>query len=198
MYWIFLLPLAWGILVVCKPEVHWRLQAWQYRDPEANYPSDTWFLMQRLSGVVLIIVSLMLWGQLAALMSAGSSTDQADASEESSASAEPQSRSESHTLTATQGEAGRISGYTMDAEDELTVYIRLDSCAFPNVSARAEESEDTITLTARAETNQVYCKDEDAPSRLLREEVTLDEPVGDREVVDSDGTTVYLCGKRCY
>ena len=197
MHWIFLLPLAWGILVVCKPEVHWRLQAWQYRDPEANYPSDTWFLMQRISGAVLIIISLVLWAQLGSLASSGSSTDQADVSEESSASSEPKPRSESHTLTATEEEAGRISGYTVNAENELTVYIRLGPCAFPHVSAWAEESEDTITLTVSAQTNQVYCKDEDTPSRLLRKEVKLSQPVGDREVVDNDGTTVYLCGKRC-
>src|SRR5699024_5677448 len=49
---LLLIVIGWFVLVLFKPQVHWHLQSWQYRDPAANHPSDAWFAMQRITAVV--------------------------------------------------------------------------------------------------------------------------------------------------
>jgi hypothetical protein len=46
--------LVWGVI---SPRSQWRvLQAWSYRNPEANEPSDAVYTLTRIIGVVLIVV----------------------------------------------------------------------------------------------------------------------------------------------
>jgi len=52
---LLLIVIGWFVLVLFKPQVHWHLQSWQYRDPEANHPSDAWFAMQRITAVFGIV-----------------------------------------------------------------------------------------------------------------------------------------------
>ncbi|WP_285733782.1 hypothetical protein [Nocardiopsis sp. ATB16-24] len=193
LHWFLLLPVGWGVLIVCKPQVHWRLRSWRSRGPKTDHPGDTWLLMHRLGAAVTVIVALVLWATLwESAPDGGSSTDLADVSEESSDGPEP--RPENHTLTTTWGEAGRISGYTVDAEDRLTVHVSLGSCAFLHL-VRAVEGADRVVLAGGASTGESFCEED--PDGSLREVVTLDRPLGDREVVDFDDKVVPLCEERC-
>lgn len=53
---LILLAIGWFVLVLFNPRVHWHVQSWQYRDPEANYPSEAWFTMQRIIAVFGIVL----------------------------------------------------------------------------------------------------------------------------------------------
>jgi hypothetical protein len=61
--WLFVGPIALWTLI--SPASAWRtLSAWQYRNPDANEPSDAAYGLQRLSALIMLIalsvVSLML------------------------------------------------------------------------------------------------------------------------------------------
>ncbi|MGW5877358.1 hypothetical protein ACWFMI_12515 [Nocardiopsis terrae] len=53
--------IGWMALIVAKPQVAWYVRAWRYRDPEANYPSDTWFTLHRVGAAVAIVLCLFAW-----------------------------------------------------------------------------------------------------------------------------------------
>ena len=56
---IGLFIIGFGILHVASPQKVWRFtEAWKYKHPEANEPSDVSYAMQRVSGVVMIIAGL--------------------------------------------------------------------------------------------------------------------------------------------
>ena len=61
MMWVFLIVvigfgLAWTVML----REMWRImQGWQYKNPEANEPSDAAYAMQRISAIVAIVISIV-------------------------------------------------------------------------------------------------------------------------------------------
>jgi hypothetical protein len=54
-----LLVIGFGIMHIVAPEKVWRFtEAWKYRNPEANEPSDISYAMQRVSGAVMVGIGL--------------------------------------------------------------------------------------------------------------------------------------------
>ena len=52
--------IAIGGLQGANPRLLWRLGKWQYKNPEANEPSDKGFLAWRIGGIVVAIVGIVL------------------------------------------------------------------------------------------------------------------------------------------
>ncbi|MFG2042891.1 DUF6199 family natural product biosynthesis protein [Dactylosporangium sp. NPDC048998] len=51
---LLLALLLWGVI---SPESQWRtLQAWSYRNPEANEPSDTAYTLTRIGSAIALAV----------------------------------------------------------------------------------------------------------------------------------------------
>lgn len=57
MVWVGLVLIVLGIWPALSPRTAWRVvEAWQYRDPEANEPSDLAFAISRVASIVLLVV----------------------------------------------------------------------------------------------------------------------------------------------
>ena len=58
MMWVFLIVvIGFGLAWAVAPREMWRItQGWQYKNSEANEPSDAAYMMQRISAIVAIVV----------------------------------------------------------------------------------------------------------------------------------------------
>jgi len=50
-------------LLISPQSVYWKTEAWQYKDPDANEPSDTAYSLSRISGgiMLVVIVVIVIW-----------------------------------------------------------------------------------------------------------------------------------------
>ena len=66
MMWVFLIVvIVFGLAWTRAPREMWRItQGWQYKNPEANKPSDAAYTMQRISAIVAIVVIVISIGAL--------------------------------------------------------------------------------------------------------------------------------------
>ncbi|MFD6949051.1 hypothetical protein A6A08_06750 [Nocardiopsis sp. TSRI0078] len=182
-----------AVVVLIYPQVAWQLRAWQYRDPEANHPSEAWFAMQRVGAAVLIVVCLVVWAQVWQPAPSPASEDRAEASATEEAEPSPAFSPEEHTLTTTLTIQGRIHGYTA-TDDGLVVYVDTGHCTM-DPSVRATEDTDTVSLLVRIEKRPQACGHE--PDTPVERVVKLEEPLGERRVLDSEGSTVRHCQQGC-
>jgi hypothetical protein len=190
-----LVPLGWFVLVAVNPKIQWHVRSWAYRDPEANKPSDTAFMLYRLGAVAMVVFCLVLWVQALDLSSSNSASSTQPSSSPSAQESEPvDARVDLHRLTTAESDHGRISGYGLD-ESGLAVYIAPGACAGNQASARvAQENEETVTLSATISSSNAFCGSE---PRVVRAEVRSDVAVDGRKVVDVDGEPIRLCDGDC-
>ncbi|WP_435108030.1 DUF6199 family natural product biosynthesis protein [Nocardiopsis synnemataformans] len=189
MHLLLVLMMLMALVLVVRPQVAWTLRAWQYRDPEANYPSDLWFSLHRAGAVALIVFCLVLWAQW--WQPALSTSEQAEASATEEPSAEPSP--EEHILTTMSTIEGRIHDYA-PTDTGLVDYIEAGRCtADPTV--RVSEEGDTVSLWVRISQHDRWCGQE--PDDFLEHTVDLEQALGERRVVDTAGSGVHLCRDGC-
>ncbi|MEU5858884.1 hypothetical protein [Nocardiopsis dassonvillei] len=191
-----LLPLGWFVLVAVNPKVQWHVRSWAYRDPEANEPSDTAFMLYRLGAVVMVVFCLVLWVQALDLSSSNSASSRPEASSSPSPEeSEPIDTSvDLHRLTTADSDHGRISGYNMD-ESGIALYIDPGACAGNQASATVvEQDTETVILSATIYSSNAFCGSE---PRVVRADVRTDVAVDGRDVVDVDGEPIRLCNGDC-
>ncbi|WP_159943482.1 MULTISPECIES: DUF6199 family natural product biosynthesis protein [unclassified Nocardiopsis] len=179
-----------AVVILINPEVAWHLRSWQYRDPEANYPSDAWFAMQRVAAGVMLVVCLVVLSQLWESPSP-SSEERTAASPAQEASPTP--TSERRTLTTMLTLDGRIYGYT-PTDHGILLYVDTGHCASDPLVEATEEA-DAIRLQVQVDVGELWCSSEN--DVLSRHPVDLEEPLGDRRVRDSEGSAVRLCREGC-
>lgn len=118
---LFVIPLGlWGVI---NPQSQWRsLSAWQYRNPDANEPSDASYALSRFGS----LIGLGAWGVLLVmLLSADSPDEKSRATDSRSSYAFPS------TMMPTPVDLGPlpISGYVTNATNprSLTLVVRIKS-----------------------------------------------------------------------
>ncbi|WP_150245619.1 DUF6199 family natural product biosynthesis protein [Nocardiopsis quinghaiensis] len=182
-----------AVVVLIYPQVAWHLKSWQYRDPEANYPSEAWFAMQRIGAAVMIVICLVMLAQTWQPAPSPDAEERAEASAVEETEPSPAFSPEEFTLTTTLTIQGRIHGYTT-TEYGLLVYVDAGHCTMAP-SVRATENTDTVELLVRTEKRPQWCGYE--PDTLVERVVKLEEPLGERRVLDSEGSAVRHCQEGC-
>ncbi|GAB3722407.1 DUF6199 family natural product biosynthesis protein [Nocardiopsis nanhaiensis] len=217
LYLIFGIGILWFACVLIQPRVVWYVSAWQYRNPEKNEPSEAYFTMHRLGAIVAIVVLLGSCSVLANADSSGSASggSASDDSSESASAPETDAPESSPspdytgpdglTSVTTSSDHAQIRGYVIEEDDEgntgeestqLAVSLAHIECVttIGDTSARVQD-EDRVEISSMLGAGEAFCGSE--RDGLQREAVTLSEPLGDREVVDTDGAVIRHCGTSC-
>ncbi|GAA3849735.1 membrane protein [Streptomyces lacrimifluminis] len=85
------------------------------------------------------------------------------------------------------GDGATIEGYTVSADGrELTVGFWAGVCSDYSASAKEEDGEVTVTVTSKSEKGKVCIM----IAKAAYETVRLDEPLGDRKVLGTDGKAI--------
>lgn len=191
------------IVVMLYPQIIWHMSAWQYRNPEKNEPSDLWYLTQRVGaglGFVMLMVSCS-----ALAPDSSSSSDSSDSSESSDSLTEPgtdgpepgSSASPSDSVpydgpngreeVTTSSEYGRIASYSTSG-NTLTVRLAPHDCQSTINNVSTDEKDDEVVVRSSLYGDEAACGT--GPDGPISERVELVEPLGDREVVDTDGAPI--------
>ncbi|GAB3477982.1 DUF6199 family natural product biosynthesis protein [Nocardiopsis coralliicola] len=189
------------VALVIQPRLVWWVRAWSYRDPDANEPSDLYFLMVRIWAVV--VAAALVWFWVTEVADGGSSDERAGTAAEATEPAEPpDSPSETpdppdgDVLTTEDSAWGRIAYYGTPGANGERISIRVEpgecmpSAPFPS----ADIGDDTVTVTVDTGRGEPRCG-ADAQPRTLQFRLT--EPLGDREVLDAAGRPIPTCTDDC-
>ncbi|MFE3455957.1 hypothetical protein ACFXKD_00310 [Nocardiopsis aegyptia] len=180
-------------VLVANPRVAWYVRAWQYRDPEANYPSDTWFALHRFGAAAAIVLCLFVWS------GTWESTPNEEEPGSAAASKDDIPATETVPLTSTVADAGWISWYTVLEENgEVWISASVIGCVnggLAPLDVWATEEEESVSLRVEVTRGSDYCEDDGKdPAWDEPEEYTalvdLDAPLGDRTVVDTSGDEI--------
>ncbi|GAA1452857.1 DUF6199 family natural product biosynthesis protein [Nocardiopsis tropica] len=185
---LLLVFMAGAVAVLINPRLVWRMNSWQYRNPEYNEPSDAAYTGYRIGAVVMMFAIVVMLG--AVWEPQRQDSPQAAGAPEPTPSPTPASRQE---VTATVSDAGRIRAYSVSGETALTVHIYLGECTSGHVPASAREEDETVTISFAVGVDDVWCDPE--RDSLIEHTTELDEPLGGREVVDTDGEPIPPCGE---
>ncbi|WP_052745958.1 hypothetical protein [Allosalinactinospora lopnorensis] len=190
------LSLVLFLPVAIRPRIWWELSHWQYRNPEANEPSEDAFLFRR----IVAVVSLLLFPGLGYAYHVSSVEAEERAEQRAEERDERLERvnegviegienAESRDLELEPGEGGRsghLLGYEGDADAEtLTVVYELSPCGRLD-EASVEEGEDEVEVrpveSRFSGSFDDACRSSHQTGPGSRE-IELDKPLRDRRVV---------------
>ncbi|MFD3683828.1 DUF6199 family natural product biosynthesis protein [Nocardiopsis sp. NPDC058631] len=181
---LLVLLLIGAVAVMVNPHLVWKANSWRYRNPEHNEPSDMAYGAYQVSAAVMLVAVIAL---MASLPWQRDSPPRPPVEAQASPSPEYEPFEASRQdVTTTTTDAGRIRAYSVD-EQTVTVYIRRGLCASAQVPPTAEEEEERVVIS------YAWC-DPDRAEPTIAHTVELDEPLEDREVVDTDGEPLRACG----
>ena len=189
-----LLLLIGAVAVMMRPELVWKANSWRFKYPEHNEPSDAAYVAYQVSAIVTAIAVIVMMGFLAQQLPSRSPQSEASLSAAPSPSPSPEYEpfaASREAVTTSTTDAGRFRAYSVDGQT-VTVYIRRGLCASAQVPPTVEEDGERVVISYAVGLSHVWCdRDREA---TIAETVTLDEPLGDREVVDTDGGPLQACG----
>ncbi|MEU6715347.1 DUF6199 family natural product biosynthesis protein [Nonomuraea sp. NPDC046802] len=194
--WTLILLILMFLTLAIRPRLMWELTKWEYKNPEANEPSETAFQVNRGMGIIgLLIVVPMAIGSIASLVAEANQQQQIDEQRSAAEAAEQEQElrrfREPHALTAENRLGyGQVVGYwRVPDSKELRVVWLVDDCA-TFVSASISESKKAVDVRIVEKTSRATplspCS---APRKQVSSKIfTLDERLGKREVrVPFDG-----------
>ncbi|QKW32515.1 hypothetical protein HUT17_05130 (plasmid) [Nocardiopsis flavescens] len=189
---VLVVPLAGATLILLFPQVLWKMQAWQYRTPEAVRPSRLWLLTQQVGSVALIVLCLV----TGVVTWEPGATGPQPASEQEESSAEPAPEDQpfdtEYSLLQQPNISGAILKYEQDGPQTLVVTALLGRChddAQP-LTGYVEESEDSVTVHLSYLSAEDTCLVEEVQEASVA--LDLAEPLGDRSVQDRNGQKIRL------
>lgn len=185
------------VVIMLYPQIIWHMSAWQYRDPEKNEPSDLWYLTQRVGagfGFVMLLVSCSALAPDSSSSSESSdslTSPETDGPEPDSSASPmdpvPYDGPDGREEVTTSSEYGRIASYSTSG-NTLTVRLAPHDCQSTINNVSADEKDDEVVVRSSLYGDEAVCGS--GPDGPISERVELAEPLGERDVVDTDGAPI--------
>ncbi|WP_342775703.1 DUF6199 family natural product biosynthesis protein [Nonomuraea deserti] len=188
--WFLILLILACLAVAIRPRVIWDLSSWEYKNPEANEPSEAAFAAYRIMGVIGLIVFVSM--AIASVVSKSAEVNQRQQIAEQRAAerrhAEEQELKrfrEPHDLLASSRVGhGYIVGYwRIPNSKEFRIVWQIHECA-TLVKASIDESKDAVDIHVVEKSSLASPSSPcSAPRKKVESKIfTLGKRLGDREV----------------